>query len=197
MEEGIPPDDLGQTIAKVEESLQGTEVTTAQPVLLLLCGLPGTGKSYLARQLSELLPFVVIESDQVRKILFPKPRYTAQESRLVHRTCHALMRKLLKKGIRVIYDATNLIEYHRELVYRIARKTDAKLVVVKTVSPEEVVRERLGIREDEALEVSDADWRVYLQMAARQEPIQHPHLVVDTSGDIEEAVAKVLRAIRR
>ena len=197
MEEGALPDDPDQAIAKVEESLQGTEETTAQPVLLLLTGLPGTGKSYLARRLSEFLPFVVIESDQVRKTLFPEPRYTAQESRLVHRTCHALMRKLLKKGIRVIYDATNLIEYHRELVYRIANKTGARLVVVKTVAREEVVRERLGIREDVVVEASDADWRIYLRMASRQEPIQHPHLVIDTSGDMEEAVTKVLRAIRR
>ena len=197
MEEGALPDDPDQAIAKVEESLQGTEETTAQPVLLLLTGLPGTGKSYLARRLSEFLPFVVIESDQVRKTLFPEPRYTAQESRLVHRTCHALMWKLLKKGIRVIYDATNLIEYHRELVYRIANKTGARLVVVKTVAREEVVRERLGIREDVVVEASDADWRIYLRMASRQEPIQHPHLVIDTSGDMEEAVTKVLRAIRR
>lgn len=189
--------DLAQFIAKVERVLTGSQETTAKPVLLLLSGLPGTGKSFLARQLAEALPFVIIESDVVRKILFPQPLYTAQESRWVHRTCHALMAKLLKRGVRVIYDATNLIEYHRELVYRIAQKAGARLVVVKTVASEEVAQERLRTRQEEARELSDADWRVYRRMASRQEQVSHPHLVIDTSEDLEEAVAKVLRFIRR
>lgn len=189
--------DLAQFIAKVERVLTGSQETTAKPVLLLLSGLPGTGKSFLARRLAEALPFVIIESDVVRKILFPQPLYTAQESRWVHRTCHVLMAKLLKRGVRVIYDATNLIEYHRELVYRIAQKAGARLVVVKTVASEEVVRERLRARQEEARELSDADWRVYRRMASRQEQVSHPHLVIDTSEDLEEAVAKVLRFIRR
>lgn len=189
--------DLAQFIAKVERVLTGSQETTAKPVLLLLSGLPGTGKSFLARRLAEALPFVIIESDVVRKILFPQPLYTAQESHWVHRTCHALMARLLKRGVRVIYDATNLIEYHRELVYRIAQKAGARLVVVKTVASEEVVRERLRARQEEARELSDADWRVYRRMASRQEQVSHPHLVIDTSEDLEEAVAKVLRFIRR
>lgn len=189
--------DLAQFIAKVERVLTGSQETTAKPVLLLLSGLPGTGKSFLARRLAEALPFVIIESDVVRKILFPQPLYTVQESRWVHRTCHALMARLLKRGVRVIYDATNLIEYHRELVYRIAQKAGARLVVVKTVASEEVVRERLRARQEEARELSDADWRVYRRMASRQEQVSHPHLVIDTSEDLEEAVAKVLRFIRR
>ncbi len=189
--------DLAQFIAKVERVLPDSQETTAKPVLLLLCGLPGTGKSFLAHRLAEALPFVIIESDTVRKILFPQPRYTAQESRGVHRTCHALMAKLLKRGVRVIYDATNLIEYHRELVYRIAERAGARLVVVKTVAKEEVVRERLRGRQEGTAELSGADWRIYRRMASRQEPVSHPHLVIDTSEDLEEAVAKVLRFIRR
>ncbi len=189
--------DLAQFIAKVERTLPGSQETTAKPVLLLLCGLPGTGKSFLACRLAEALHFVIIESDMVRKIIFPQPRYTAQESRWVHRTCHALMAKLLKRGVRVIYDATNLVEYHRELVYRIAKRAEARLVVVKTVASEEVVRERLRARQEEAAEISDADWRIYRRMASRQEEISHHHLVIDTTETLEEAVAKILRFIRR
>lgn len=189
--------DLAQFVAKVERVLPDSQETTAKPVLLLLCGLPGTGKSFLARRLAEALPFVIIESDMIRKILFPQPGYTAQESRWVHRTCHALMAKLLKRGVRVIYDATNLIEYHRELVYRIAERAGARLVVVKTVASEEMVRERLRTRQKAAAEVSDADWRIYRRMASRQEAISHPHLIIDTSEDLEEAAARVLRFIRR
>ncbi len=62
--------DLDQAVAKVEERLANTEETTAWPVLIMLCGLPATGKSYLARRLVERVPFVIVETDFVRKALF-------------------------------------------------------------------------------------------------------------------------------
>ena len=83
--------DLDQAVAKVEERLANTDETTAWPVLIMLCGLPATGKSYLARCLVEQMPFVIVETDFVRKTLFPSPTYSAQEINLVHDVCHALM----------------------------------------------------------------------------------------------------------
>ena len=187
--------DLDQAVAKVEERLANTEETTAWPVLIMLCGLPATGKSYLARRLVERVPFVIVETDFVRKTLFPTPTYSAQESGLVHRVCHALMEKLLRRGARVIFDATNLAELHREKVYRLARSAAANLVIVQTVAPEAVVRERLEKRKvaRDSDDISDATWAIYKRMASDQQPIGHPHLIIDTSGDLGEAVNKILR----
>jgi len=191
--------DLDQAVARVEKQLANTEETTAWPVLVMLCGLPATGKSYLARRLVERVPFVIVETDFVRKTLFPAPTYSAQESNLVHRVCHALMEKLLRRGARVIFDATNLLEFHRERVYRLARRAGAKLVVVQTVAPEEVVRERLEKRRVARApdDISDATWAIYKRMASVQQPIGHPHLTVDTSGDLEQAVNKILRMAQK
>jgi len=191
--------DLEKAVATIEEKLQNTSETTSRPVLVMLCGLPGTGKSYLARRLAEHLPFVIIETDFVRKTLFSPPTYSARESALVHRVCHTLIEKLLRKGLRVIFDATNLVEFQREYVYRLAEHSGAKLVIVKTVAPEEVVQERLHKRRQrrDAHDISDADWSVYRRMKRRQQPIARPHLVVDTSRDVEKAVRKILRVIQK
>jgi predicted kinase len=190
---------LDSFVARVEEHLANTEETTANPVLLMLTGLPGTGKSHLARILAEVLPFAIIESDQVRKILFPQCAYTAEESRWVHRTCHALMEKLLRKGVRVIYDATNLHERHRELVYRLAEGTGVKLIIVKVVAPERVACDRLQIRhgtpEEDGVS-SDADWQVYRRMSHQVDPIGRNYITVDTSEDLRPAVTKLLRLMR-
>ncbi len=190
--------DLDQAVAKVEERLANTEETTAWPVLIMLCGLPATGKSYLARRLVEQMPFVIVETDFVRKTLFPSPTYSAEESNLVHRVCHALMEKLLRRGARVIFDATNLLEFHREKVYRLARSAAARLVIVQTVAPETVVRERLEKRKvaRDPDDISDANWAIYKRMVSTQQPISHSHLTVDTSGDLEEAVSKILRMVQ-
>lgn len=190
--------DFAQAVAKIEERLANTSETTAYPVLIMISGLPGTGKSYLARKLAERLPFVVIETDFVRKTLFLKPTYTAQESGLVHGTCHCLIHRLLNKGVRIIFDATNLIEHQREMIYHLAEKAGAKLIIVRIVAPEEVVRERLQRRKEEPAshDISDADWRIYKRMSRRQQRIGRTHLVVDTSGDIDLAVNKILRIMK-
>jgi predicted kinase len=193
-------DRLSHYVAKVEGHLANTDQTTADPVLVMLCGLPGTGKSHLARGLAEVLPFVIVESDQVRRILFPECSYSGEESRWVHRTCHALMAKLLRKGVRVIYDATNLHERHRELVYRLADGEEVKLVIVKAVAPERVAHDRLQNRhEGDASdgEVSDADWEVYRRMVRDVDPIGRNHVVIDTSQDLGPAITKLLRLIRQ
>ncbi len=191
--------DLEKAVAEVESKLTNTSYVTAYPVLIMLSGLPGTGKSYLARKLCEKIPFVVVESDFVRKTLFNPPTYSPRESALVHRVCHILIDRFLKKGLRVIFDATNLSEVHREYVYRLADKNNAKLVIVQTVAPEEVVRERLEKRHKarDDHDISDADWEVYSRMKQYQQPISRPHIVVDTSRDLEEEIQKILRVLQR
>ncbi len=190
---------LEEAVATIESKLANTSDITAYPVLVMLSGLPGTGKSYLARKLCERVPFVVVESDFVRKTLFNPPTYSPRESALVHRVCHILIDRLLKKGLRVIFDATNLSEVHREYIYRLAERNNARLVIVQTVAPEEVVRARLEKRHTarDNHDLSDADWCVYWRMKHYQQPISRPHIVVDTSKDLEEEIQKILRVLQR
>lgn len=190
---------LGEAVARTEALLPQNPPTTASPALLMLSGLPGAGKSYLAQCLAQRLPFVILESDRVRKALFPQPTYSSEESTLVHRVCRIMMERLLARGVNVIYDATNLSEFHRRFIYHLADKLGVKLVVVRTVASEEVIKARLEARKEKPAwgDASDADWEVYKKMLSLQEPIERPHLVVDTSQDIDGAVAKVLRQLRR
>lgn len=192
------PFDLSRSIAKVEAALLPPDMeTTAYPVLIMMSGLPGSGKSYLSQRLVQQLPAIIVESDRVRKVLFPQPTYSAQESTTVHRTCQQVMRRLLNKGVRVIFDATNLVAFQREILYNLADRSGARLLIIRTVAPEQVIRERLEGRKGTAEGASDADWRVYRRMAKREQTIRHTHLRIDTSHDIDDAVRKVLRAVRR
>ena len=190
---------LDSYVAKVEKHLANTDETTASPVLVMLTGLPGTGKSHLAQRLAEVLPFAIIESDQVRKILFPECEYSGEESQWVHLTCHAVMERLLEKGVRVIYDATNLHERHRERVYRLADGKEIRLIIVKVVTPREVVSDRLHDRHETPQnegDISDADWGVYQRMARQVDPIGRNYVVVDTSQDLDAAITRLLRLVR-
>jgi hypothetical protein len=186
-------------VEKLRESLGELPEPVANPVLILVSGLPGTGKSFLSRRLQEQLPSVIVESDALRRVLFPVPSYTASEHNRVFRACHLLVEGLLKKGIRVILDATNLVERHREHLYHIADRLRVKLIIVRVEAPQDTVRQRLQGRIEglDAEDKSDADWRVYQKMRPRVQRIGRNHFVVDTSRDIGPVIEKIVREARR
>lgn len=171
----------------------------AQPSIIVVSGLPGTGKSYFCRRLAERLPFLILESDALRKQLFKVPTYSAEESAYLFRAIYQVIEDLLKKGIPIILDATNLEERHRERLYNIAERLKAKLILVSVQAPPELVEKRLKKRMDgkNVQDSSDADWQVYQKMKMTVEKIKRHHFTVDTSRDITPTIDKIVREAKR
>jgi predicted kinase len=190
---------LDEDVEKLRGSLNGLPQPQVEPPLIVVSGLPGTGKSFFCRKLAEKLPFLVLASDALRKVLFPTPQYNEQENKRLFSACHVLIGDLLRKGIPVIFDATNLLEHHREYLYRAAERARSKLILVWVQAPPEVVRQRLLAREKAAIPEhdSEAGWEVYNRMKPDRQKISRNHLVVDTSQDITAAVDKIVRATGR
>ena len=104
---------------------------------------------------------------------------------------------MLKKGISVILDATNLSERYREYLYSITERLDVKLILVRVEAPPEVVQERLKNRLGNPKAKSDADWSVYQKMKPRVQRIRRKHYVADTSQDITPVLDKIVREASR
>lgn len=184
-------------VQRLSESLGQLPEPVAKPALVVVSGLPGTGKSYFCSQLAERLPVVILESDALRKALFPSPSYSSQESSHLFRVCHLLIERLLKGGISLIFDATNLSERNREYLYSIADHLDVKLILVRVEAPPQVVYQRLKARGEEPESKSDADWMVYRRMKPSVDKIRRNHYAVDTSRDITPVLDKIVREVRR
>lgn len=168
-----------------------------EPALIVVSGLPGTGKSYFCSQLAERLPVIILESDALRRALFPSPSYSSQESSHLFRACHLLIEGLLKKGTSLIFDATNLSEHNREYLYSIAERLDVKLILVRVEAPPEVVYQRLKARGEDSQGKSGADWTVYRRMKPSVDKIRRNHYAVDTSRDIIPVLDKIVRQVIR
>jgi hypothetical protein len=110
---------------------------------------------------------------------------------------HCLIERLLKRGIPVILDATNLSERHREYLYSIAEHLGVKLVLVRVEAPPELVAGRLHQRQEIRESKSDADWMVYQRMRSSVEEIQRRHYAVDTSRDITPVLDKIVKEVTR
>jgi predicted kinase len=190
---------LDKDVEKLKGSLNSLPQPQVEPPLIVVSGLPGAGKSFFCRKLAEKLPFLILGSDALRRVLFPTPQHNEHENKRLFAACHVLIEDLLRTGIPVIFDATNLLEHHREYLYRAADRAGAKLILVWVEAPLEVVRQRLLTREEGALARYDsrAGWEVYNRMKPRTEKISRSHLVVDTSQDIAGAVDKIVRATSR
>jgi len=190
---------LDADVEKLRQSLNGLPQPQVEPPLIVVSGLPGTGKSFFCRKLAERLSFPILASDTSRKILFPSPQYKEGENKRLFSGCHVLIEELLRKRIPVIFDATNLLEHHREYLYRAAERAGAKLILVWVEAPTEVVRQRLLAREKTATsqDDSEADWEVYNKMKPRREKNSRNHLVVDTSQDITAVINKIVRATKK
>ena len=181
----------------LERALGDLPAPTAPAALVVLSGLPGTGKSHFRRRLVARYPLAALESDALRGALFPRPTHAEVENKRLFPAIHVLLDRLLTRGVPVVLDATNLKEANRRVLYRIAEKHGAKLVLVQLTAPRRVARRRLAARArgTDPSDASEAGPPVYERMLAEVEPIERPHFVVDTSGEISDALEEIVREL--
>ena len=186
-------------VARLRNVLGEIPPPVSRPALVAVSGLPGTGKSYFSRALVERVSLVLVDSDLMRKALFARRTYSAEESRRLFAALHVLVGDLLFEGVPVLVDATTLTEAHRSALHHIAKAAGTSLVLVRIDAPPEVAYRRLKARKlnRDPGDHSEADWRIYQKMAPTVEPISQDHVIVNTSGDISGDVERVCVEIRR
>ena len=76
-------------------------------LIVLFSGLPGVGKTLLAKELAPLIKAVVLSTDKIRKELITDPTYTEEEKELIYDVMLILAKYLQEAdGTNCILDAT-------------------------------------------------------------------------------------------
>ena len=94
----------------------------SRPTMILLYGFPGSGKTFLARQLSDSLGAAHVHGDRIRSELFEQPRYDDRENEVVSHLMEYMAEEFLNAGISVIYDVNSLRLSQRRELRDLARK---------------------------------------------------------------------------
>lgn len=165
-------------------------------MLILVCGLPGTGKSTLANNLARKINATVLRTDVIRKELFKRPRYTEEEKKLIYDIVFLIAKYLLEKKNNVIIDGTFYKKKIRERIYDIGKKTESDLHVIECTCPENVIVERMKRRDKRGKNLSDADFQVYKRIKGEFEPISRKHITIDTNRSVRETLNLAVKALK-
>lgn len=180
-----------------------------QPALLIMHGVSGSGKSFIAGQLAASLGAIRIRSDVERKRLFgvwpptetslavPPELYSPETTLRTYARLRTLTRAIVGAGDSVIVDATFLKSSDRLSFVALANELGIPIVIVVCDAPEAVLQERVQSRLSHRQDPSDADITVLKQQLASREPLVAAEAAISVSVSTAETnVESILPAIR-
>jgi len=170
----------------------------SKPTLHLLMGLPGAGKTTLARILQKLTKSARLSSDDYRVIIYPEPTFSQKEHDDLYALIDHSAEHLLQAGHDVIYDANLNRLVHRQQKYELAKKYDAKVILWWVKTPQELARKRRISDQDEVLlPEGESSERMFDRIAKiLEEPNKNEgHIVVDGSHIQPDTVKELLDTI--
>ncbi|HSX05509.1 MAG TPA: ATP-binding protein [Candidatus Saccharimonadales bacterium] len=101
-----------------------------KPLLVLLYGFPGSGKTFFARQICETLAATHVQSDRIRAELFETPGYGKDENHVVISLMNYMTGEFLSAGVSVVYDVNALRANQRRALRNMATKMGAETVLI-------------------------------------------------------------------
>ena len=142
-------------------------------------GLPGSGKTYFARHLSERLGILYLGSDQTRKEIAAMGKYSVRDKQNVYDEMRSRAEHHLASGESVILDATFYKEDLRLPFEMLAENKGIPLFKLWVEAPVEIIKERVSSKRED----SEADFSVYEKLAADFEPPSMPYLKLISTQD--------------
>jgi predicted kinase len=181
------------------------------PRLILMSGLSGSGKTWLASRLAPRLGAIHVRSDVERKRgagIEPSRRsgaapeqglYAASKTAQVYETLLAAAGHALAGGYTVIVDATFNRRADRELFRELAGRRGVPLQLLRCEAPESVLRHRIGERAAQARDASDADLDVLQWQQQHAEAIDPGEALevieVRTADPFEPSIGELVRRL--
>lgn len=172
-------------------------------MIIAMAGLPGTGKSTLARSLAEKLPAIVFNKDTIRAALFPAEEIDhsyGQDDFVVNILLKAAEYCFQKdpEKFAIIDGRTFTKKVQVDALVKYANDFNRELKIISCTCSDKVARAR--IEHDMTANkhpASDRDFSLYQRLKVQSEPLQYPHLSVDTSNSLESCVISCLHYLQK
>ena len=123
------------------------KITATRPILIMLYGYPGAGKTHFARQFVEAFQAAHVHGDRIRGELFTEPRYDQQENELINHLMLYMTEEFLGAGMSVVFDTNAMRLSDRRELRNIARKSKAQPLLIWLQIDADSAYARLGQRD--------------------------------------------------
>jgi predicted kinase len=161
-------------------------------MIILVSGLPGSGKSYFAEKLAARIGAAYLNSDQVRIAMQASGKYTLEDKLSVYRQMAMETQKLINEKKKVVVDATFYRQDIRDLFFKLTENKRIPIRIINVTANEALIRERLK----KPRKYSEADFAVYEKIRDEFEAITAPHLTLQsTDSNITSLLNKAIQYI--
>lgn len=159
-----------------------SKITLDKPILLCLYGFPGSGKSYVARNLSSSLSVAHLNADRLRSELFSKPRFDSKEDAIILHLMIYMAQEFLSAGLGVVFDANLPRVNQRKRLRDLAKKHKAEFLIIWLQIDQETSFARTQTRDKRTAD--DRYSQVYTtesyadDVANMQQPVEEQYMVI-------------------
>lgn len=162
---------------------------------VIFAGLPGTGKSTLARALADRLGAAILDKDRVRGALFPDALtdYSAEQDQLCMRAIVEAAAYLTeRRRVKYIFFDGRTFSARAQIedVLLAAKQAGARWRILHVTCADAVAEERLA-RNDPGHPAKNRDPALYRRIKQHFEPILQPKLEVDTTLGVDRTLEAV------
>lgn len=168
-------------------------------MLVVMSGLPGTGKSAIADALGYELGAPVLSVDPIEAAIWRCGIAPSFETGVAaYEVAAVLAERQLALGLTAITDSVSSVEVARDMWRRAASRASAVLRIIEVICSDECVhRQRLASRQRAIEGFPEPSWDDVQKRRAEWEPWADDRLVVDTVRTIDENLADALSFLRR
>ncbi len=160
-------------------------------MIVIVFGLPGSGKSYFASRLAELINAEYLNSDRLRKEMFQHRTYSDKEKESVYNKMLEKMQSATAQKKSLVLDATFHKRETRKLF--IDKIKEGDIYFIEVWADETITKERLKQSRPD----SEADFEVYKLIKQSWEPLGKLHLLLkSTNKNIDNMLQKAAQYLR-
>lgn len=148
-------------------------------MIIIVCGLPGSGKSFFASKLAAKLHAPYISSDRTRKELNALGHYSFTDKMSIYQAMNKIAEQDLAAGKSVVIDATFYHHTMREVFIELGKQRQIPVFFICIQATEALTKKRLSsVRPD-----SEADYPVFIKIKNQFENLDMPYLKLQSEDD--------------